>query len=136
MSIPNGKLYKIKELCKKWSFKTIATRNQIQKLLGHLLYLHKCISPARLFTNRILSVHRGCPRDGPVTLNGAFRKDIAWFNNFLTVFNGTVKIHDENVHNNITYVYASFVAMGAIFGRKLYTLQIPQLLKMTYYSSF
>ena len=49
-----------------------------------------------------------------------------------SVFNGTVKTHDDNVHNNIMYVDASLVAMGAIFGRKVYTLQIPQVLKFTY----
>ena len=109
-----------------------ANRIQIQKLLGHLLYLHKCIPPARLFTNRILAVLRGSPKVGYIALNEAFHKDIAWFNQFLESFNGSVKIHDHNGINNVVYVDASLFAMGAIFNRKVYTLQIPQVLKTLY----
>ena len=73
-------------------FKIKATRNQLQKLVGNLLYLHKYIPPARLFTNRILFVLRNAPMSGTVKLNAAFYKDIAWFCEFLVEFNGMVKI--------------------------------------------
>ena len=132
LSIPDEKLDKIKRLCVSWASKHRATRNQIQKLLGHLLYLHKCISPARLFTNHILAVLRRCPKVGYIPLNEAFKKDIAWFNQFLVTFNSSVKIHDDNVANNVIYVDASLLTMGDIFGRKVYTLQIPHILKTLY----
>ena len=133
LSIPDEKLEKIRCLCVNWASKQKATRNQIQKLLGHLLYLHKFIPPARLFTNRILAVLRGCPKAGYITLTEAFHKDVAWFNHFLESFNGSVKIHDSNSVNNVVYVDPSLVALGAIFNKKVYTLHIPQILK-TFYS--
>ena len=132
LSIPDEKLQKIKSLCSNWAVKQKATRVQIQKLLGHLLYIHKCIPPARLFTNRILAVLRGAPKTGHIALTEAFHKDIAWFNQFLEYFNRSVKIHDYDSVNNVVYVDASLVAMGAIFNTKVYTLQIPHILKTLY----
>ena len=73
--------------------KTKATRNQLQKLFDNLFYLHKCIPPARLFTNHTLSVLHNALMSGARKFNAAFYKDIAWFCEFLHEFNGTVKIH-------------------------------------------
>ena len=53
-------------------FKSKATRYQLQKLVGNLLYLHKYIPPARLLTNRILSVLGNALMSGTVKLNAAF----------------------------------------------------------------
>ena len=50
--------------------------------------------------------------------------------NFSGIF--VLTIHDDNVHNNIMYVDVPLVAMGAILCRKVYTLQIHQILKFTY----
>ena len=69
-------------MCHNLISETKATRNQLQKLVGNLLYLHKCIPPSRLFTNRILSVVRNAPMLGTVKLNAAFYNDIAWFCDF------------------------------------------------------
>ena len=66
------KLYDIKNLCVQWSSKQYASRNQLQKLLRHLLYIHKCIPPARLFTNRILNTLRNAPKVGKIKLDTEF----------------------------------------------------------------
>ena len=47
ISIPDGKIKEIKELCALWSYKTSATRKELQKLVGHL---STCISA---FTRRV-----------------------------------------------------------------------------------
>ena len=43
LSIPQEKLSKIKSLCGQWQNKTFTTRNQLQKLLGHLIYISRSI---------------------------------------------------------------------------------------------
>ena len=96
-------------------FKTKATRNQLQKLVGNMLYLHKCIPRARLFTNRFLSVLCIAPISGAIKLNADFYKDIACFCKFLHKFNGTVKIHPINTFTNHIFVNASVKGMGAKF---------------------
>ena len=124
------KLQKIKQMCSRWLGKVQATRKQIQKLLGHLLYIHKCIPPARLFTNRILQTLRSTPRVGYVKLSPSFHKDVNWFCVFLEYFNGTVKIHPSMaVHCNHIFVDASLRNLGAIFQREVYSIPIIDTLK-------
>ena len=83
LSIPFDKLKKISKMCHDWLHKDRATRHQVQRLVGLLIYIHKCIPPARLFVNRILSTLRSMPKYGYVKLDRNFYKDIAWF---LTIF--------------------------------------------------
>ena len=54
LSIPAEKLQKISKMCHNWLYKDKATRHQVQRLVGHLIYIHKCIPPARLFSTEYL----------------------------------------------------------------------------------
>ena len=49
ISIPPDKLSEIVKVCHEWSDKRIVNKNQIQSLLGLLLYISKCVKPARYF---------------------------------------------------------------------------------------
>ena len=42
LTIPQEKVQQIKHLCNQWASKAHATRRSIQRLLGHLLYIHMC----------------------------------------------------------------------------------------------
>ena len=72
LKIPEVKMQEIVELCQKWVTQTHATKNQLQKLTGKLLYIHRCVKPARIFINRILTVLRSAPQKGVVQLPSAF----------------------------------------------------------------
>ena len=61
LKIPCEKLNEIKQLCNFWLTKKHASKNDLQKLVGKLIYIHCCVKPARLFINRILKVLRSCP---------------------------------------------------------------------------
>ena len=93
LTVPDKKMEKIRMLCIQWKNKTCATKNQLQKLLGNLLHIHRCVQPTRLFTNRMLQLLRSCPKKGSIKLNSEFFKDLNWFCKFLKVFNGSVEIH-------------------------------------------
>ena len=58
LRIPEEKMLEIKSLCNKWAYKTSATRQQLQSLLGKLLYIHRCVRRSRLFVNRMLALLR------------------------------------------------------------------------------
>ena len=58
MSIPPEKLGQIKNLIKNWDFKTSCTKNQLQSLLGSLLYISKCVKYSKFFLNRLLQTLR------------------------------------------------------------------------------
>ena len=57
LTIADNKICKIKCLIAHWLTKKSATRHQLQKLVGNLLHIYRCVKPARLFTNRILQKH-------------------------------------------------------------------------------
>ena len=126
LSIPVDKLQKITKTCHVWVHKHRATRHQVQRLVGHLIYIHKCIPPARLFVNRILCTLRSMPTHGYRELDRNFYKDIAWFCQFLETFNGTAKIHPINVQRHVIFVNASLKGMGAINNNKVYAMKLPR----------
>ena len=49
ISIPSQKLQDIVNMCRNWLNKTYCSKNQLQSLLGNLLYITKCVKPARIF---------------------------------------------------------------------------------------
>ena len=49
MSVPPAKLQQIIVECKKWHGKKYCTKNQLQSILGLLLYITKCVKHARFF---------------------------------------------------------------------------------------
>ena len=72
LKIPEVKMQEVVALCKKWAVQTHATKNQLQKLTGKLLYIHRCVKPAHIFINRILTVLRNTPQKGMIQLPSAF----------------------------------------------------------------
>ena len=45
-------------MCKNWANKTYCSKTDLQSLLGSLLYITKCVNPARVFLNRMLHLLR------------------------------------------------------------------------------
>ena len=93
LKIPENKMLEVKSICLKWVDRTHASRRQLQKLTGKLLYVH----PARLFVNRILGVLCNAPSKGVIKLPQSFFKDIMWFQKFLKYFNGSVEIYPRTM---------------------------------------
>ena len=90
MSVPSDKLQHILKLCHQWENKITCTKQQLQSLLGSLLYIFKCVKPARAFLNRMLQFLRDMGERRAVKLSQEFFKDLAWFKIFLIHFNGIV----------------------------------------------
>ena len=88
ISIPPEKLDQVNITVSQWLSKRVVTKRQLQSLLGLLLYVHKCVKPARFFLNRMLDLLRFCHTTARVTLTEDFRRDLRWFANFLPFHNG------------------------------------------------
>ena len=58
VSIPPDKLRQVNDTVRHWMTKDTCTKRQLQSLLGLLLYVHKCVKPARAFLNRMLALLR------------------------------------------------------------------------------
>ena len=123
ISIPDQKLQEIKNLCLNWSHKAYCTKNQLQSLLGSLLYITKCVKPARSFLNRMLAVLRENYKQTKIKLTQPFFKDLNWFNIFLKQYNG-ITFYDNRTIDEIIYL-ACLTGLGGTFNNMVYTLPIP-----------
>ena len=95
LSIDGQKLHQIYKECIHVSTKTHVSKKAMQSLLGKLLYLHKCVLPARAFINRILDLFRTNCHAKKIWLNDGFHKDIQWFLTFLPKFNGSPTLREN-----------------------------------------
>lgn len=128
ISIPSEKLEEIVQTCQAWQNKVKTHKRALQSLVGSLLYIHKCVRPARLFVNRILATLREAPDSGAVRLDRNFLKDIAWFNQFLPHFNGRVYFNKDN-QNPVTsmYVDACLTGLGGYWNDLIYAYPVSHI---------
>ena len=113
LSIPDTKLKEIVNICKSWVSKTYCSKRQLQSLLGTLLYISKCVKPARFFLNRMLALLRHNHYVGKILLNQPFFQDLSWFNTFLCNFNGTT-YYDKKFPNAQVHLDACLSGLGVI----------------------
>ena len=99
---------------------------KIQSILGSLLYVYKCVKPARMFVNQMLFTLRSAPASGYVQLSVEFRKDNGWFASMLQQFNGKF-IFDKSAerHNEILHVDVCLKGMGPLLEEYSLSLHHP-----------
>ena len=126
LRIPDDKLAEVNQKCTKWASKHTATKKQLQSLVGSLIYIHKCVKPARLFVNRILATLREAPERGCIHLSQEFKKDIAWFNSFLVQFNGRT-FYSKGIIQPVTNIFldASLIGLGGVWNQQVYQCLVP-----------
>ena len=102
------------------------TRKQFQSFLGKLLYLHKCIQPARNFINRILALFRDNPHKNRIKVTKDFYKDVEWFIKFLPIFSGSTKIFKNDILRvNSLHIDACLTGVGGVWNNRVYAAPIP-----------
>ena len=73
ISIPDEKMIQINSKCSSFFGTKHTNKKSLQSLIGSLLYVHKCVRPARLFVNRILATLREAPATGRIQLSQEFQ---------------------------------------------------------------
>ena len=99
IKLPSDRLEEILTLVRQWRQKKSCSLHELQKLLGKLHYVGRCCKPARLFVNRILDTLRGAhgmPSE-LIPLGPDFIKDICWFTDFLSQYNGKSLIKQAKI---------------------------------------
>ena len=123
VSIPTEKLQVIKCMCKNWAKNAFCTKQELQPLLGSLLYVAKCIKYARYFLNRMLTLLRENGHERKIKITEEFKSNLRWFNNFLSVYNGVSFFN--YVPSKSVHLDACPSGLGAIFGTQVYALSLP-----------
>ena len=93
VSVPEEKMQRISEMVDAWVPKRVCTKRELQSLLGNLLYVHKCVAPARIFLNRMLELLRSNYDAHLIELTHDFKRDLRWFSTFLHKYFDHVKTH-------------------------------------------
>ena len=102
--IPPNKLSEIVKVCHDWPDKKVVTKNQLQSLLGLLLYINKCVKPARYFLNRMLHLLRDNFVNDHIVLTQTFLKS----------YNG-ITIYDIKPLNIRMYLDAFLQGLGGCY---------------------
>ena len=88
LSIPHSKCMEILDLYRHYRTHARISHRQLQSLLGKLLYLHRCVIPARAFVNRLLTkLHQTMTH---IKVCHEMKKDLFLVILFLEKFNGKV----------------------------------------------
>ena len=124
LSIPEDKLKDIINMVNSWQDRRKCTKNQFQSLLGSLLYITKCVHPARYFLNRMLLILRNNTENRYISLDKSFFQDLNWFQQFLKHFNGITYFDNRKVQGEI-HLDASLTGFGACYNNMVYALPLP-----------
>ena len=131
MRIDSEKLKEVTMLAKSWARKTVATKQELQSILGKLMWVSKVVRYARCFVTRIISILKGLRyQKQKVKLNEETRKDFLWWSVFLPVFNGVELLVPDTV-------YCSIIGDATLHGggswnereREFFSRQFPNALR-------
>ena len=120
VSIPPDKLRQINDTVRHWSQRTTCTKRQLQSLLGLLLYVHKCVKPARAFLNRMLALLRAGHASQKIHLTTELGVTLGGMKNFCHCTMGYLCMTTDLLTTPWNLMHASLALEGA--GVILYTI--------------
>ena len=125
VSIPDEKLRQINDTIKEWQGRSRCSKRQLQSFLGQLLYIHKCVRPARTFLSRMLELLRQNYDASTIVLTQAFKCDLRWFTRFLQQYNG-VSMYTHMSVDHVVELDACLDGLGAVWKNYVYHIPIPR----------
>ena len=125
LSIAPEKLKNIYQMFCQVATKKFLSKKTYQSLIGKLIYIHKCVAPARTFINRILFLFRNNSHKSRIQLTQDFFRDIQWFLKFLPAFNGVTFFRKSPIQSlDSLHLDASLSGLGAIWNQRVYSTPI------------
>ena len=126
LSIDPHKLRDIHDECLHITHRKYLSRKDFQSLLGKLIYLHKCVVPARIFINRMLDLFRKNFHKKKIHLSSEFFKDLQWFKKCLPQFNG-ITIYKKPIiaEADALHLDACLTGIGGIWHDRVYSSPAP-----------
>ena len=70
------KLHDINQVVRHWLDKDVASKRQLQSVLGLLLYVHKCVTHEDVVLNRMLDLFRSSHGHQNILLTPEFKRDL------------------------------------------------------------
>ena len=89
VALPPAKLAIVRDLLLEWLGKVSASPWELASLAGKLLWCCNAVPPGRIFLGRVLATKRWADQlDRPVALDADFRRDIGWWHQHVSAWNG------------------------------------------------
>ncbi len=92
LQLPPEKLSRLKGLLHEWGDRRSCTRKELESLVGHLNHACKVVRSGRSFLRRMIdllhAVKLPTRSSSRIRLNRGFRSDLAWWQEFITRWNG------------------------------------------------
>ena len=102
MRINDRKLGELREEIERWVRRTVASKQELQSILGKLMWVSRCVKFSRCFINRIISeIKKLSSQKDKTTLSLDVRKDLLWWKHFVEKFNGVHLIVPDVVSVNV-----------------------------------
>lgn len=121
ISIPQSKIDEIITKVSSHVSKKSMTKKQLQSVIGSLVHVAKCVAPGRLFVSRLLDALRGMKKY--ININSDMRKDMRWFIEFASQWNGVGVIPNTSFTKVIT-VDACLTGLGGADEHRAYAGQV------------
>ena len=124
VSIDPDKLHAIHQECIKTNSKKYLTKKGLQSLIGKLIHIHKCASPARAFINCMLALLRSSTNRNRINLTEFF-SDLSWFQNFLPQFNRVTMFRRLDIpYQETLHLDACLSGMGGIWSNRVFSCPV------------
>ena len=125
LSINGIKLQDIHMTCQKFVYKKHTSKKHLQSRIRKLIYIHKCVAPARVFINRMLNLLRQNAHLSKSKLTQKFFQDLAWFLAFLPKFNAITYIRKDPIpFDHTLHVDAFLMGLGGIWNNRVYATPV------------
>ena len=102
MQVGEDKRMEVKSTIDKWYRRTVATKQELQSLMGQLMWISKVVRFSRCFVSRIIAEQKSLrAQKQKKTLSHDIKKDLLWWKLFLDVFNGVELLVPPTVACNV-----------------------------------
>ena len=129
LAVPAQKLAETLQKCKDIVTSETISKKQLQSVIGSLMFIYKCVKPSRFFVNRLLDALRSA-NGNKVHVGDTIKRDLAWFIEFLPLFNGVTNYDHATIEFNETLaIDACLNRVGGVWKNNVYTGAIPNYLK-------
>ena len=115
ISLPAGKVVKLKTLVTEFKDKAVVSRKDLEILCGHLAHASQVVRGGRTFSRRIINLLKFLPdRVRSVRVPEWFKDDVRWWCRFCDVFNGQAQVINHRMVPSVTVdTDASMTGFGA-----------------------
>ena len=132
IAIDENRITEIRLLVECWMHKRMASKKELQSLLGKLNFVAQCVKPGRIFISRLLNWLREISDKGSfcIPLDEDLKLDLLWWNTFLPLYNGvSIMLSEEfSSPDEILSVDACLLGCGGWMNGRYFHSSFPNFL--------